>query len=175
MRLHYNISGGCTTDDLWWIWWFGRSNGEHLWHEAQQVSLTILLLAVMFKLSILLRLKEKALVFPLGMDKILLRYFICSVTLEVLKDGWMGEHHLSLEVEVEGAILEAKLLKVKEGRNEQEKKVIEKSLGKFVNERKDTLLRDKGLPLEANVYSCWKNSQRHNNIFVEAKWRKCFL
>lgn len=35
-------------------------------------------------------------------------------------------------------------------------------------------LRDKSLPLEANVYSCWKNSQRHNNIFIETKWRKCF-
>lgn len=29
--------------------------------------------------------------------------------------------------------------------------MIEKSLGKFVDERKAALLRDKGLPLEANV------------------------
>lgn len=32
----------------WWRRWFGGgSDGEHFWHEAQQVSLTLLLLAIM--------------------------------------------------------------------------------------------------------------------------------
>ncbi|KAL7619228.1 uncharacterized protein LOC111884204 [Lactuca sativa] len=31
----------------WWGRWFGGSDGEHFWHEAQQVSLTLLVLAVM--------------------------------------------------------------------------------------------------------------------------------
>lgn len=32
----------------WWRRWFGDgSDGEHFWHEAQQVSLTLLLLAIM--------------------------------------------------------------------------------------------------------------------------------
>ncbi|PWA35714.1 hypothetical protein CTI12_AA606850 [Artemisia annua] len=32
----------------WWRRWFGGSDGEHFWHEAQQVTLTLLALAVMF-------------------------------------------------------------------------------------------------------------------------------
>ncbi|KAL4562551.1 hypothetical protein LXL04_034758 [Taraxacum kok-saghyz] len=31
----------------WWRRWFGGSDGEHFWHEAQQVSITLLALAVM--------------------------------------------------------------------------------------------------------------------------------
>lgn len=31
----------------WWRRWFGGSDGEHFWHEAQQVALTLLVLAVM--------------------------------------------------------------------------------------------------------------------------------
>lgn len=36
----------------WWGRWFGGSDGEHFWHEAQQVSLTLLVLAVMVKIYI---------------------------------------------------------------------------------------------------------------------------
>ncbi|GJW89881.1 hypothetical protein Tco_0470655 [Tanacetum coccineum] len=32
----------------WWRRWFGGSDGEHFWHETQQVTLTLLALAVMF-------------------------------------------------------------------------------------------------------------------------------
>ncbi|KAI3510316.1 hypothetical protein L1887_17210 [Cichorium endivia] len=32
----------------WWGRWFGGSDGEHFWHEAQQVSLTLLALVAMF-------------------------------------------------------------------------------------------------------------------------------
>ncbi|KAL8260277.1 hypothetical protein R6Q59_028230 [Mikania micrantha] len=34
----------------WWRRWFGGSDGEHFWHEAQQVSLTLLALALAFLL-----------------------------------------------------------------------------------------------------------------------------
>ncbi|XP_076930573.1 uncharacterized protein LOC143595445 [Bidens hawaiensis] len=32
----------------WWGRWFGGSDGEHFWHEAQQIGLTLLALAVAF-------------------------------------------------------------------------------------------------------------------------------
>ncbi|KAF5782765.1 hypothetical protein HanRHA438_Chr11g0512691 [Helianthus annuus] len=32
----------------WWRRWFGGSDGEHFWHEAQQVGLTLLALVVAF-------------------------------------------------------------------------------------------------------------------------------
>ena len=39
--------GGGNGGGGWWRRWFGGSDGEHFWHEAQQVSLTLLALAVM--------------------------------------------------------------------------------------------------------------------------------
>lgn len=43
--------GGGNGGGGWWRRWFGGSDGEHFWHEAQQVSLTLLALTVMVKLS----------------------------------------------------------------------------------------------------------------------------
>lgn len=39
--------GGGDGGGGWWRRWFGGSDGEHFWHEAQQVALTLLVLAVM--------------------------------------------------------------------------------------------------------------------------------
>lgn len=40
--------GGGNGGGGWWRRWFGGSDGEHFWHEAQLVSLTLLALAFMF-------------------------------------------------------------------------------------------------------------------------------
>ncbi|KAI7740654.1 hypothetical protein M8C21_002794 [Ambrosia artemisiifolia] len=48
IKKRQEAGGGGDGGGGWWRRWFGGSDGEHFWHEAQQVGLTLLVLVIAF-------------------------------------------------------------------------------------------------------------------------------